>query len=115
MAKTINPLFSISASGKLGKAIGYRNFKNKNVVNFSACKSARKKYNHNAPKQNAINFFSMANLFYNTRTTIEIESLYQNYTVENEHPRNSIFRVFIKKKPTITGLAFFGDNNLGEI
>jgi translation elongation factor P/translation initiation factor 5A len=115
MAKTISPLMSFEASGKLGKSVIYRNFKNANIVNFSAIKSARKKFTHSDSKAKAIENFKTANAIYKSSTIEEIQVFDENYTVVYEHHRNSTFRQIIKKMPTYTGLAFFGDNTLGGV
>lgn len=115
MAKTISPLMSIEASGKLGKSVIYRNFKTANIVNFSAIKSARKKYTHSESKRKVIENFKTANAIYKSSNGSEIIAFKVNYIDPQEHHRNSTFRELIKKMPTYTGLAFFGDNTLGDI
>lgn len=115
MAKIINPLYSLSAKGKIGYT---HSFSSNRTGAFVSATFKRKSYTHYAPSYAQLNvrgLFAIANKFYKSMSNLEIDNIKFRIDFKILTLQQGIIQKYIIEKPTYFGYADFGNNGIGSI
>lgn len=115
MAKLLQPLLSMTASGIYAKKLLFINQKNGSVVLSLPKYSRNRKINPSTRQIQIRENFIKAKIFFSFATNEEINYFRDTGRFLENNKNAEIMGEHIKKRPVYLGLNFIGDNTIGSI
>lgn len=115
MAKLLQPLMSMTATGIYAKKLLFINQKNGSVVLSLPKYSRNRKINPSLRQIQIRENFIKAKIFFNFATIYEINYFRNKGRFIYNNKNAEIMGEHIKKRPVYFGLNFIGDNTIGSI